>query len=149
MSLKDITLQFPSEPVTFKGGSFQVGGLSLSDITVLVASHKEDLNRLFNQYAAGGDGAGINPDASLPFIVDLVQMAPIVVAHAIALAEIRDAGAEPQIATALRLPVDVQVDAVEKILRLTFQTEGGLGKVMETVIRAFAGVVKAVPGLRT
>lgn len=148
MSLKNITLHLPTETVSFKGGSFDVGGLSLSDITVLVASHKDTLNGIFKQYVTG-EGIELNPDAGLPLIVDLVQMAPIVVAHAIALAEMREAGEEPQISTALRLPVDVQIEAVEKILRLTFQTEGGLGKVMETVIRAFTGAVKAVPGLRT
>lgn len=143
MSLKDALLHIPSLKVPFKGGSFEVRGLSLSDVTVIVSIHREKLNEILGAYtASGGNLTTLDAEESLPFLIDVVQLAPAVVAHIIAQAEVRPDGEPPQIAGALRLPVDVQIDAIEKVLKLTFETEGGLGKVMETVIRAFTGLTR-------
>lgn len=150
MSLATITLQFPKETVTFKAGSFEVGGLSLSDLMVLVSVHRDRLNELFSEFVTKGEnGLSLSEEAGLPFAMALLQMSPAIAAHIIAQAEVRDEGEEPQFDTAARLPVDVQIDALDKIIRLTFQTEGGPKKVLETLVKAFAGTFKFAAGLKT
>jgi hypothetical protein len=151
MALHDLALQFPKETVLCAGGSFDVRGLSLSDITVLVGFHKERLTELFDQFAIK-DANGLkqlSPDASLDFGATALTAAPLLVAHVIAMAEERPHGQDPAISVALKLPVDVQIDAIEKILKLTFSTEGGPKKVLETVVRAVVGTTKFATGLKT
>lgn len=150
MSLKNLTLHFPEETVSFAGGSFNVSGLSLSDIVVIVSMHRARLSEVFKEYAVPGAGAfELDENTALPFIMAFAQMAPGIAAHIIAQAEVREAGEDPQIGIAARLPVDVQAEALEKILKLTFQTEGGPKKVLDTLIRAFAGTMKVTAGLKT
>ena len=150
MSLKDLTLQFPEETIEFAGGSFAVRGLGLSDIVLLVSFHREKLTELFSQYAGnGGDGKTIGAEMGLPMGLAFIQIAPTLAAHIIAHAEVREPGEPPAFEVSMRLPVDVQMEALEKILKLTFQTEGGPKKVLETVIRALAGTMKFTADLAT
>ena len=151
MSLRTLTLTFPEEPVTFAGGKFSVRGLALSDITILVAFHKDRLGELFEQFAVPGADSKLEltPESGVPFALAFIQMAPTIAAHIIALADVREEGEDPDILTALKLPLDVQLDALEKILKLTFQMEGGPKKVLEMVMRAVVATMKFTTGLKT
>lgn len=125
MSLKDIVL--PKETIEFSGGSFAVRGLSFNDVLTLVNEHRPAIEPLFMQAVAGGLPMGDQVELGLM----LVEKAPAVVAHAVALAADEPDGA----AAFLRLPVDVQLDAIERLMRVTFALVGGPKKFGQTVLR--------------
>lgn len=132
-------LVFPEEVVAFKGGSFIVRGLNLEAVSHIIRLHGPRMTSLFEQFklhAVTALSGGEDPDALnlANYITPLLQEAPDIAAHVVALA----AGeANPSIA--MRLPFPVQVDALEKVLNLTFDEEGGPGKLLETVIRLAQG----------
>lgn len=126
MSLKD----YSSErlEVTFKGGSFSVRGLSLDDVTALITKHLPDLDKLADLLAgkATQETAAME---TMSLALKLVVEAPALVAQAIALA-----ADEPDFAeNARKLPLPVQIDAVKKIGRLTFEESGGAKKFFESL----------------
>lgn len=134
MSLKDISL--PSETISFSGGSFAVRGLSLPDIVMLVDMHREQLNDLFERFKGEPKEVGEMEEVAM----DLVTKAPVLVGHAISLA----AGEPEQFETVMKLPLDVQVSALEKVALLTFALEGGAKNFVKTVLR----IVQGANGLR-
>lgn len=44
------------------------------------------------------------------------------------------------------LPTGVQIDAIQKVITLTLEAEGGLEKLIETAKTAWTGVAALVPG---
>lgn len=119
-----------AETITLPGGdTVAVRGLSLSDITFLVNQHKDVLRSLYDQ-VAGNPESLTSGDAGVIGSI-LAESAPIVAATAIALA----ADELDAVDIVMKLPFPVQVDALDKIGRLTFEMEGGPKKVIETVIR--------------
>lgn len=114
--------------VEFKGGSFQVKGLSLDDVTVLMRHYLTDIDHLIELYAKDVDPK-LSVAATAQYAITLVREAPTLVAHVIALA-----AEEPdQIDMARRLPIPVQVEALKAIGRLTFEEAGGAKKFFESL----------------
>lgn len=151
MSLK--SLKLPTETVTLPGGeSFAVRGLSLVDITAIVKDNAEAVSALFLAYQTKmttADGAPDQQAATMGFGQGLMEAAPgiaaLVIAHAAGGSKVT--GEEVEIAA--NLPFPVQVEALEKIGKLTFDAEGGPIKVVETVLRVFRGVTGLLGDLRT
>lgn len=140
MGLKGYTA--PTEAVELPGGgSFTVRGLSLPDVIFLVQNYAAPLEALFNKFSdEDGDVDNVRHVA-----VELVHETPRLAAAAIALAS-----DEPEeVETILTLPFPVQIDAIEKMGKLTFDTTGGPKKVVETVIRVFRGTSDLMVDLRT
>ncbi|QGH44999.1 tail protein [Bacteriophage Phobos] len=135
-------LVFPEEVVQFRGGQFTVRGLSLEHISAIIRLHGPRLESLFQQFkhAALMQG-GENPQALelASYITPLLQEAPDIAACMIAYA-----AGEANPSLAARLPFPTQADALEKILDLTFDEEGGPGKLLETVIRLAQGATGLV-----
>lgn len=134
MSLSGFTPK--TETVKYPDGDFAVRGLSLDDITSLVALHYAALSALFDKYIAEGVAAAVlegtgNDDDVTQVIMDLAQQAPVLIADVIAHA----ADERDQAATARLLPISTQVEAIETVLRLTLLSEGGLEKLVATVTR--------------
>jgi hypothetical protein len=133
MSLLDFVI--PTQ--TFKspnGGSFAVRGLSLNDVTTLLNSSETELRAMFNIFL----GVDQNAAASdlLQTAVPALQQFPKLASLMIALAS-----DEPEAAAVVaKLPMQTQIDALEAILRLSFDAEGGPGKFFDTVTRAFNGI---------
>lgn len=137
MGLKDYapatqTIQLPGDD------TFVVRGLALQDITVLLRSHYDTAARLFDKYV--GEAAQTAADAAVPeakfgpgnmkaVILDALQAAPSMLSDVIAVAA-DEPELGPQVA---RLPLGVQVEAIEAIIRLTLEAEGGMEKLIETV----------------
>lgn len=147
MSLK--ALKLPTEAVTLPDGeSFTVRGLSLADITAIVRGRGPEFSLLFDTYRdkTGGDAASLD-DANMGDLgQSLIELAPdiasLVIAHA------SGDGDEEDYRIARRLPFPVQLDAIEKIGKLTFDAEGGPKKVVETVVRVLHGVTGLLTDLR-
>jgi hypothetical protein len=130
-------LKFEEALVKFAGGEFAVRGLSLEHITFIVRAHGVALNSVFDkivQKAADPEGefsAGEVGDMVLPFLQEVPQVAAMIIASG--------AGDPSDTELARRLPVPVQVEALEQVLRLTFDAEGGPKKFLQTVIRLMKG----------
>lgn len=131
MGLKHLKL--PEARVELADGEhFAVRGLSLNDIAVLVVEHGPKLGELYDQFVAlGGEPT---TDALVAFAAPVLHTAPEIAAQLIAAA----AGDAEDVDVAARLPFPVQLDALEKLVKLTFDAGGGAKKVMETVVRLAA-----------
>ncbi|MER9524085.1 hypothetical protein NKI96_10915 [Mesorhizobium sp. M0292] len=129
------TLIIPSETVSFGKNTLTVYGLSLPHITFIVRHHHTVLADLYTQ-AIEGKLAGSAEEIAVALMDDFAPIASLVIACGLG---------EPENAAKLgklNLPLAVQIDALEKIMRLTLEAEGGVGKLMEIVTRAVAAAAK-------
>lgn len=111
-----------------QGGSFSVRGLSLEDVSRLIATHLPDLEALYDLFISGKVSS--TTDAQFENLIKtLVIEAPGFAANVIALAS-DEPDAAPQ---AAMLPFPVQIDVLTKIGDMTFTDVGGLGKGMESI----------------
>jgi hypothetical protein len=142
MGLRDYEL--PSETVKIdEKGSFLVRGISFEDISRLVQAHGPVLAMVYAKFTTLKDGEGLRPETLGKLVTSVMDQFPEAVADMIAIAaEERD-----QAAKIRRLPVGVQLDAIEKIIRLTFSGEAELKKVVEIVTRMAQGVQGAMTSL--
>lgn len=133
MSLSDFTPD--TEVVTVKRAkkgdmSFEVRGLSFMDISKIVRIHYDDLEGLFDMYETHG-GGDLSYVAMGKFAMALVNDAPGLVSHIIALA----ADDEANLEKAQTLPLMAQIDALKAVAKLTFSDvediKKMLGKAME------------------
>ncbi len=124
MALSDYTPE--TLTVKTKKVSFEVRGLSFTDLSSLVRAHYHDLEQLFDLYAKdAGDGQLTNL-AIARYATSLISEAPALVSHIIALA-----ADEPEMVNqASRLPLLAQTDALQKIGTLTFEEIGGVKKML-------------------
>jgi len=133
MALADYVVERKAVP--FKGGSFDVRGLSLDDVTVLMREHLSDLDQVFELYASSASQEALVGETAR-YAIKLVQEAPGLVSNVIALASDEPGSA----ATARSLSIPVQVDALEKIFMLTFEEAGGAKKFFESLSRLLTGL---------
>ena len=140
-NLKDYRI--PEKVFTLSGGaSFAVRGLSLPQITHLVTKYGDEVKRLFSQ--AHLDGSGLNL-AQMESIGNSILLAsPDLAADLIAIS----AGEEEAVDVIKSLPFPVQIEALEAILDLTFDSTGGPKKLLEIVTRLFKGLGSHISDLR-
>ena len=124
------------------GGEFAVRGLSLDDISFLVQRHGAKLQDLFSQFVA--NAGELTTESAVGFAVPLMKEAPGIAAELIACASGDPEDAE----IAAQLPFPVQLDALEKLATLTFESGGGPKKLVETVIRAAQGTTGLLQSLQ-
>lgn len=110
------------------GGEFVVRGLALNDVMMLVLEQKDSLEHAFNFVEKNNLHLGqVNGDIGLKLLRDL----PTLAAKLVALA-----AREPEEFEKVgNLPAPVQLDALEKVARLTFKDAAGF--------RAFVGKLTA------
>ncbi len=122
------------------GGSFAVRGLSLEDFTVLLRAHYEPISTLFDRYVAESAAEAVDQKETggvmglgdvRGVVLEALEHAPGLIGDVIA----RAAGETENPHRARLLPMGVQIDAIEKVIRLTLEAEGGLEKLVETVSR--------------
>jgi hypothetical protein len=122
----NFTLKY--EEIKFTGGDISVRGLGIPEINQLVAVHTEAAVTLFGEIQAK---AGKNDQLDIgELIFDVLNRFQAAVAHVIALA----ADEPDALPTIARLPVDVQLAALEKIATLSFAMDGGAKKFWEIVL---------------
>jgi len=133
MGLRDLVI--PTELVKVADEGFPVRGLSPNDALDLYYRHAGELSALFDQFTARVK-AGESADA-MEVGTAMVGGAPQIMAEIIALASDSDPRSPDwplDVAQALRLPAGVQMDALEKIGRLTFTSDMPPGKFFGLVI---------------
>jgi len=137
-------LRIPTQAFSVPGNDdpVVVRGLSFSDISVLVEGYAPELKRLFDEIS--GDVENLDNADVLKFAKVLFAQVPDMAAVIIALA-----ADEPDAAEQVKsLPFPLQVEMVEAIALLTFSTQGGPKKVVETVLRLVAGVNGLIADLK-
>ncbi|RVC71278.1 hypothetical protein EN759_00240 [Mesorhizobium sp. M00.F.Ca.ET.038.03.1.1] len=130
------TLTIPFETVTFGTNVLKVYGLSLPHITHIVRHHRAVVADLYTQAIAGKLDVSSAEQLAVGLIDDFAPLAALVIACGLG---------EPENAERLakmNLPLMVQIDALDKIIRLTIQAEGGVGKLTEIVTRVVAAQAK-------
>lgn len=132
MSLSDY---FPAkEVVAFQGGQFEVRGLTLDDLAILLRDHLTDLDAVISII-----GSDIKHETGVALMaqhgVKLIREAPGVAAMAIAIA-----CDEPDaVDNARKLTMPVQLRALEAIYRLSFDEEDGPKKVLSGLMSLLSG----------
>lgn len=144
MGLKNLKLA--TEQVKTKGGEFAVRGLSFVDISALVRDYSDEVRSFYDHYASSIIAGDMSNATIMNAGSSLLEMTPKLAGAVIAAAS--GDYDEEGITIACGLTVSTQIEALEKIGRLTFEAEGGPKKVLETVIALFQGTTKSVADLR-
>lgn len=131
--------QLPTERVDIDAKNhFTVRGVSFEDITKLVNKHGPVCVLIYTKFTESKGKHGLRPETIGQLISLAMGQFPDAVAEMIAIA-----AEEPEtVSTVQRLPLGIQLDAIEKIVRLTFTGEADVKKLVETVTR-MAGAVAA------
>lgn len=138
MSLADY--QPETRVIPFKGGSFQVRGITLNDFTSLVRTHMVDLEAVFDLGSNVLEGnAELDDDSLTRLAVALCEQVPGFVANLILLGS-GESGEKAELA-ARNLPFPTQVLALYEIADVTFSEVGGVKNAVESV----AGLLKKNP----
>lgn len=141
MGLRDLVL--PTETIKVPGGGdFTVRGLSMIDVSAILKLHGAALETIYLERIVLGseDPENFNM-AALGRAV--MQAAPLAMAQAIAQAS----GEPDQAKKVASLPLPFQVEAMERILALTFVSEEAAKNFLGTVIRGSDMVHRLLPEL--
>lgn len=135
MGLRDLVI--PTELVKISDSDgFAVRGLTPSDVLGLYQRHAGDLSSLYDKFVGkANSGEGFN---SGEVLASLLSGAPHILGEIIALATDSDPRGTDWAADcmiAVRLPAGAQVDALEKIGRLTFTSDMPAPKFFGLVIQ--------------
>lgn len=124
----------PRREVPLAGGqSFQVKGLTLTDVSVLVETHFDDLDAIIEMFT--NEKVNLSVDNLKSLATSVVSQAPGLAANLIALgAGAKDAA--PNIQS--EFPVGTQIKALMDIGDLTFAEVGGIKKGLEQVVALLA-----------
>lgn len=120
-------LIIPSETVGYRDKVYQVQGLSAPHLIHIVRTHGAALAPIYQQAAEGKLPADLSAVAT-ELGDNFTSVAGSIIACGM--------GRPEQAAKCAQLPFAVQLDALDKIIRLTLEVEGGLGKVVEIVTKA-------------
>jgi len=132
MGLKDF--QVPRDELQLPGGgSFTVRGLSYIDMRLLFNKHAAEMAAFFDLLSKGREQGQVAIEDAAVMAASMLNTAPALAADVIA-----TAADEPDaFETVLLLPFPVQTEALSKIGRLTFGTEGAAKKFLQTVNALF------------
>lgn len=131
MSLKDLVI--PSETILIPNNEpIVVRGLGLDSIVYLLRHHRTSAEELFQRAQDGSLDASSIEELAVTMIDQFASLAAMIISCG--------AGEPDEWPTAQKLPASVQIDAIVKIGSLTLIAEGGVEKMMETVIKVMAGV---------
>lgn len=130
--LADIDLEYAEVDLP-NGKSFSVRGISLLDASTLINAHGDEVQAFFMKYAT--DRGAIKDQGVADVGLALLNTAPVLAAEVIAIA----ADAPDQATKVQKFPLGVQMEALEKIAKLSFDSEGGPKKFFEAVVRLLQG----------
>ncbi|HRJ64404.1 hypothetical protein [uncultured Brevundimonas sp.] len=144
MGLRDYEL--PTMTVNIDAAnSFDVRGIAFEDITRLVNKHGPVCVMIYTKFQQTKGEIGLRPESVGQLLSMAMGQFPEAVAELIAMA----AGEPDMAAKVQRLPIGVQLDAIEKIIALTFSGEADVKKLVETVTRMAEGVTTSLQSLQT
>jgi hypothetical protein len=134
------TLGFATSSVKTPRGEIVLRGITLEDVLRVARLNGEAFVTLFDKVTAE-QATAIDLEDTGKLMVSMAETAPKVVADIIAHAADDPDGSE----VARKLPFSVQLECLQQIARLTFEPEGGVKKVLETLLE----MAQAVGGLMT
>jgi hypothetical protein len=140
MSLKNYMVPTRDQKLP-DGSTFAVRAITPTDITTLMSRHKETVITLFQAEIMNAKKPNFTADDINRLGTSIMTNAPHILAEVIALAS--DEGIEVA-ATVGKLPLSVQILALNDIIELTMTNEGGGKKLMETVLTTIARVVTSM-----
>jgi hypothetical protein len=121
------SFRVPRRDVPTSGGVFSVRGVSLVDLTGVFLEHRHEMSALYDRVMKGD--ISVDPETA---ILQALASAPNVLASLIA-----HAVDEPdEAATVLTMPLADQIALSLVALQITFESGGGIKKVIETVIKS-------------
>ncbi len=142
MGLRDYELPSEIVPIDEKN-SFVVRGISFEDVTKLVNRYGPFLALIYTKIIEMKAKDDLRPETLGMLVQQAFAEFPDAVADLIAMA-----AEEPdQVQKIKRLPTGIQLDAIDKIMRLTFAGEGDIKKLVETVTRMVVGLKGGVDRL--
>lgn len=120
--------------------SFDVRGINLSDLMILMQSHAPVAMILWRKLQS--DDSELKSQDVRDIFLEVANQFPDLVAAVISLAadDNSDMGRE----VARQLPVDVQSNALEVIFRLSFQSESALEKLASLATKAIQGATRVM-----
>lgn len=145
MGLRNISIARKSIRVDDKQ-SFDVRGLSLTDVMAAMADYGPQMALAFSKISEKGQGSKFDSATIKARIRDLAGEFPDLLAAVIALGA--DDYAPETVKTTKTLPLLVQIQAIEAIFGLTFQSEGDVGKFMESLTRGLVAATGALNQIR-
>ena len=116
-----------SRQITLGKVAFEVRGLNLEDMAILIRAHLPDLEAVLDLIK---HSEKIEPQTVQDIIGSMVSQAPGLVANVIALAS-GEANAQQ---TAARLPALKQIDALTAVAELTFSEVGSVKKTFDLLM---------------
>lgn len=135
MGLKHLKRRIETIEVS-DGDTFTVRGLDIVDIMALANEHRETLSELFAKFKDGDLESAMADSQTL--IAAAFTSIPLVLIEIIALGANEDDLDEVRL-----LPMGVQVEAIEKIVGLTFATSSPK-KILETIMRVMKSATEAM-----
>lgn len=134
MALADFVLPTLEVPLP-DGSSFAVRGIAAQDVAILIAAHASTMETFFARFQSG-EAQG---QTDLAMGMSLITEAPALMSKIIALAA-DEPGMESVVG---KLPIGIQLDALQKIAKISFEASGGVGNFADAVAR----LVKGTTGL--
>jgi len=128
MTLKEF--QIATRSVSFRGGSLDVRGLALNDISHLIRDYLAELNTLFTLYEKE-ETRETAAAQSVQFAVTIIRETPNLVAQLIVLAT---DSTQDELHIAQRLPIPVQTELLRTVIELTFEEAGGAKKFLDSLV---------------
>lgn len=123
--------------VPFDGGEFEVRAVSLPDVAGLVSRNEEAIDQLVTILREQQESALEDTQAIFDILFRLIRESPILAADLIV-----SCSDEPdQFETAFRLPLTVQVAALQTIAELTFADAAALKKFAADVMNLLNGML--------
>ena len=143
MAIKDYKL--PKKSIRINDdASFEVRGLSLPDITSIIDSHGPIISKFFDKYSGNLDSEQSDEELQVMGKI-LSEAAPELMCSIIAIAA-DEPDAHEQI---MKLPFTIQIEALEAVGKLTFESSGGAKKAFEMVAKVILNLTGFAVELRT
>ena len=133
-----VNVKIPTEKISVGEGHIELRGIGFPEIAQLIDSNYDKLAPFFDRLTGKDKKNPLTMDNIGAVPSELLITLPGVVVHIICLAA--DTSDPGDIEIVRKLPADVQLMALEKIIGLSVKAAGGAAPFLEIVTRMLAGV---------
>jgi hypothetical protein len=135
MKLSDIKIDTATVEVDARQ-SFEVRGITFADLMEMTKDHLPAMRTIFDTFMKNrANGAVFGKEEVTGLLLDAVKEFPELIFRAIAMA----ADEPDMVGLVKKLPMTAQLEAVEKICRLSLKTDADIKKFQETILRLIQG----------
>lgn len=131
MSLRDFVIR--KESVAHRGGSTEVRGIALFDISDLMRNHLAEMNKLFAMYS-NLETRDTAITQGMQFAARIVDEVPALVTAIIIRACDEDQHDKELVEHVQRFPIGMQVELIRKVIELTVEEAGGAKKLLDSLV---------------